>query len=196
MNSIENGGFTISYGLSTTNDNNNSLLVREPYQPQYASSAVTAFMGDINDSTFGDLGGSVFNFSVEQTCPGSFSNSVRADLYQSAPSGGSYTDPTTGSKTTVYYMGYFDLSPTGVLTFTRQVTVPTLTITRTGNSVTISFPCIGNATYSLIGTNASSLTAPRSTWPTLGSPILGNNGTTNFVDNTTSDGRVYAVTVH
>jgi hypothetical protein len=212
MLSIGAGAQVISGQLSGgTNADNNTILVREPFQAQYSQNYLDTFMGDQfngQGASFGDLTGNVFNFSVENVVPSPFSSSVRSDLYEAAPAASTgrnpatYPDPITGSTTSVYYVGHFDLSPSGVLTFTRDVATPpappapTLTTTLSGSTVKISFPTTNGATYSLIFTNISGLSTARSNWPTLGSPIIGNGGITNFTDTATTPGRVYSVTAH
>ena len=206
--SIGNGANSISGSLvGGTNANNNAVLVREPFQQAYAQFYLTTFMGDQYNSTIGDLGGAVFNFSIEQTTPSPFDASVRADLYQSAPAPQArppavFVDPITGSTSNVYYVGYFELSPTGVLTFTRASAgsnlppPPVLNIAVSGNTSTISFGTANGATYTLLYTNSSGLSAPRSTWPALGIPITGNGGVTNFTDSASLPDRVYSVAAH
>ncbi len=118
-----------------------------------------------------------------------------------------YLDLWYATPTAAYtYLGYFkfDLStgtphvnftPAGAPN-TSQPTAPVLTITRTGATNFISFSATSSATYNLIYTNLSGLTAPRSNWFTLGSSITGANGVTNFTDSAATPGRVYSVTAH
>ena len=213
MTSIGSGAQTISSQLGTTNGDNNTVLVREPFLTQYAGYYLTEFMGDQYNGygySFGDFGGNVISFSVENITPAPFSSADVSDLYESAPAASTgrnpatYPDPISGSTSSVYFVGYFSLSPSGVLTFTRAAQAatytpppaPQLTATAVGSTVTISFATTNGATYSLIYTNIAGLTAPRSTWPTLGSSIVGTGGTTNFTDTVTGSGRVYSVTAH
>jgi hypothetical protein len=209
MLSIGNGAQTIGSDLpGGTNVDNNTILVREPFQNSYSAFYLDTFMGDTFNGdgvAFGDFTGNVISFQVENVVPSPFTSSVRSDLYESAPAAfrtTTYRDPISGSTTSVYYVGHFDLSSSGVLTFTRDTTTaapppaPTLTSTISGTTVTISFGTTNGATYSLIYNNLSGLTSPRSTWPTLGSPIVGNGGVTNFTDTVTGSGRVYSVTAH
>lgn len=149
----------------------------------------------------GDINGNYF--VVENSAPSPFTDPIVSDFFMEVPL--NYPDPLNGNATTgvTDYLGYFTLSPNGALTFTRKSSAstplppaPTLTIRRTGTTSTISFGSASGATYSLIYTNTSGLSAPRSTWPTLGNPIAGNGGQTNFVDTTTSAERVYSVKAH
>ncbi len=211
INSIGNGANTISTQLpGGTNADNNTVLVREPFQQTYQAFDLTTFMGDSQNPVTGDLGGNVFDFNIEQITPNPFSTSVRSDLYESAPAPSSrpptpYVDPVSGSSSSVYYVGYFDLSPAGVLTFTRDAggstpppppPAPMLSINRNGNINTVSFGTTSGATYTLLYTNFAGLTSALGDWPTLGSPVPGTGGAMNFTDTTTDPGRVYSVIAH
>ena len=142
----------------------------------------------------------MFNFNIEQITPNPFSASVRSDLYESAPAAlclrppTPYVDPVSGSSSSVYYVGYFDLSPAGVLTFTRDAggspppPAPVLSFSRNGNVNTISFGTTNGATYTLLYTNLAGLTSARGNWPALGNPVIGTGGAMNFTDTTTDSG--------
>jgi hypothetical protein len=212
MAEIGNGASSISEALpGGTNTDNNTVLAREPVQAVYQQFLLTVGMGDSMNTTKGDFGGSEISYSVEQITPSPFSSSVRSDLYESAPAPGRksptspltfYVDPISGNTTNVYYVGYFDLSPAGVLTFTRAAAVaplppaPLLKVARSGITNNISFATANGATYTLIFTNLAGLSSPRSNWFTLGSPITGTGGTTNFMDASTDSNRVYSVKAH
>jgi hypothetical protein len=147
----------------------------------------------------GDISGNYF--VVENAAPSPFTDPIVSDLFMEVPL--FYPDPLQNNATNgpTDYLGYFTLSPSGALTFTRQSSPtvpqppppPTLTISRTGQTSTISFGTTNGATYSLIYTNTSGLSVPRSAWPMLGNPITGNGGRTNFVDTTAAANRVYSV---
>jgi hypothetical protein len=103
------------------------------------------------------------------------------------------------------YKGYFtvDLSTgTPHVTFTPATgsagapPSPTLSIARAGTTSTISFGTTNGATYNLIFTNTAGLSAPRSTWIPVGSPIIGTGGVTNFTDTSSDPSRIYSVTAH
>jgi hypothetical protein len=221
MISIGRGAGSIANALpGGTNANNNAILVREPFQQAYAQFYLTAFMGDAFNSTIGDLGGSL-NFNIEQITPSPFSSSVRSDLYESAPAASSrpaatYVDPISGSTTSVYYVGYFDLSPSGVLTFTRgasssgsnpppppgQVSVGVTgagagSVSSPGTNL-ISFLSTNGATYTLFFTNSSGLTTPVGNWPSLTGTVTGDGTVKSFTDiiTTNVDNRFYRIGVH
>jgi hypothetical protein len=205
MTSITGGANSISRSLGTTNVDNNVSLVREPVQGN-SSYILTAFMGDPSDPTFGDFNDAAFSdYTVENITPAPFTAAVRSDLYEIAPrafNGTVYVDPITGSTNSVYWVGYFDLSPSGTLTFTRaSVTVtpppaPFLSIARTGNISKISFLSTNTATYTLFYNNTAGLRSATSNWPSLPGTMSGNNGIISFQDTTTDSNRVYRVGAH
>lgn len=145
----------------------------------------------------GNLGGNFWgdatSVSVEQSTPTNFVSSgqpVIADFYQllSANNGQLGT-----------YLGYFTFKTNGVLTYTAgpSIVPPTITsVTRTGTTTTIMFASVAGGTYSLLATNAANITAPRSTWPVVATPITGDGATDTFTDTTTDATRVYSISVH
>jgi len=186
--------------------------------PSFLSESLSAFPGntlsswlagnpsvDPTEATFQDTwpptepnGG-----NIEVTTPGNFTNgTVRSDLYEVRPmttaGGAPVTDPHTGTSGSAWYIGYFEFSSNGTMTFTRDAvsTTPaqvTLNIARTNNVSTISFVSASNVTYTLCFTNAAGVGAPVSNWPSLPGTISGNGGTTNFQDTTTDAMRFYRV---
>lgn len=201
-------GTTLSQNEVTTNADNNTGLVREIVSGN-ASSILTAFIGDLQTNTIGDFQGQYFNANVENINPNTFTSATQSDLYQSVPSSviggrGAVTniDPITGQTNgSSYYIGYFTFNTNGTMTFNRAATstappAPNLTITSIGGTNTIWFTTTNGATYTLLYTNLPGITSARSNWFTLGSPITGNGGTTNFTDSTVTPGRIYTVTAH
>jgi hypothetical protein len=149
----------------------------------------------------GDVNGNYF--VVENSSLSPFTSPIVSDFFMEVPL--FFPDPLQDNATNgpTSYLGYFTFSPDGSLTFTRKSNAaappppaPTLSILRAGTTSTISFSTTNGATYSLIYTNPSGLSAPRSAWPMLGSPVIGTGGPTNFVDTTTAADRVYSVTAH
>jgi hypothetical protein len=93
-------------------------------------------------------------------------------------------------------LGTFTLGANGVLTFAPpSAAAVTLTITSANNVNTISFPSASGVNYTLLYTNGTGLTAPLSTWPSLGT-IAGNGSTESIQDTTTDPVRFYAVQEH
>ena len=216
MLNISSGANSIGSQLpGGTNANNNPILVREPNQPAYVGPLLSTWIADKFDSTIGDLTGTVTRFNFEQTTPAPFSSAVRSDFYEAAPAPLSrpltyYTDPISGNTTNVYHVGYFDLSPAGVMTFTRDTnnvsqppsTPPPPPIlsgevsanpSGVGQVVSISFGTTNGATYTVLHTNFDGLTSPMSTWAVLGKPIPGTGGTVTVSQTNQEAGQVYTV---
>jgi hypothetical protein len=208
MYDVNVGARTISSGIGSTNADNNSVLVAESTSlDNQGNDTLDDLISDQTTPSTGDFGGGTFTNDVENVLPASFTTTARSDFYQSVPNTGSpqfpgHTDPITGQTTgSAYFVGYFLLSPSGVMTFTRAVAVapppppaPVLNIARTGTTSTITFGTTNGATYQLYYTTLSGITTRRSTWTASGSPITGTGSTTNITDTTTDPGRVYSVT--
>jgi hypothetical protein len=190
---VGSGASTISINLGVTNSNNNLYLVREPVGD---SSALTSYIGDPSDSTVGDFQG--YWYVVENVTPGSFSAAQRSDLYQSCPDG--TTDPTTHLTTgNAYYLGYFEFATNGAVTFTRASSAPpatTLSLVRSGNTSTISFPTANGATYTLYYTNITGILSSVTNWSTSTTNITGDGTVKSFQDSAATPGRVYSVGAH
>lgn len=96
-------------------------------------------------------------------------------------------------------IGSFTLNESGVLTYnvTPSVATPQIVgISRQGNVSTVSFTTANGPTYTLYYTNASGLTAPVATWPSVTTTVAGN-GLTNSIPDTTTDAiRFYRVGAH
>jgi hypothetical protein len=95
------------------------------------------------------------------------------------------------------YLGYFEFSTNGVMTFTAQhthdipvVAATNVTITRSGTTNTVSFTTGASGTYTLYGTN--NVAAPISTWPAIGQ-VTGNGGQQSITDVTTGGKMFYTV---
>jgi len=142
-------------------------------------------------------GGTLANFGgdapgvVEQTTPANFSTSgqpVRADFYQLLSRSG------TANNTPGKYLGYFEFSTNGVMTYTAGPWYPTmLGVTRKQTTNTISFTTVSGWTYSLYATN--NLCAPRSTWPAVpgSSSFFGTGTPQSLKDVTASGSRFYII---
>lgn len=114
---------------------------------------------------------------------------VRADLYWIVPGGTFVSHPPSS------YLGYFELSTSGALTFTAaavgSVTTPVITgITRVGNLSTVNFTTGASGTYTLLA--SSTLTAPKASWTVLGS-VSGNGAVNSLTETTTATPRFYLI---
>jgi hypothetical protein len=191
--SLAAGATSISTSLGSTNANNNSVLVRESTGDP---NALTAFIGDPSDSTFGDFQGTL-PFTVENTTPASFTCLARADLYQACPT--ATTDPVTQlTEGNAYLVGYFDLNSNGTMSFTRASSggpppAPVLSITRNGNVNMISFHSTNGATYTVSFTNATGFNTPVTNWPSNPCVINGNNSMVTYQETTSDPVRFYSV---
>jgi hypothetical protein len=113
----------------------------------------------------------------------------RSDFYQLTPYNGPV--PPDGD-----YLGYFEFSTNGVMTFTSENTHATVvaatnvTITRSGTTNTISFITGAIGTYTLHGTN--NVAAPIATWPAIGQ-VPGNGGQQSITDVSAGGSMFYTV---
>jgi hypothetical protein len=207
MQGVGQGATSISIALGTPSTNNTTNLVREATALDGSSSTLDDYISDLNNPSVGDFNGQIITYTIENTTPASFSSAQRVDFYQSVASssklGGTFIDPITGTTNgPAYFFGYFILSPSGTMTFTRATATvtpppaPVLTITRTNTTSYISFGTTNGATYNLIFTTLPGITSPRSSWTSVGSSITGTGSRTNFTDTTTDPGRFYSVTAH
>ncbi len=115
---------------------------------------------------------------VEQTTPANFSTSgqpVRADFYQLLSRSG------TANNTPGKYLGYFEFSTNGVMTYNAGPALPAVTaITHNHTTNTITFTAVAGWTYSLLATN--NLTAPRATWPVVSSTLNASSSLLSLKD--------------
>lgn len=203
----------ISKSLGSTNSDNNLQVLLEPvdnndktdaYEDEtyswFVAASVTASYSDPES----DFGGAI-SFGVENVTPAPFSSPVVSDFYQSVING--RVDPTTGQTNgNSTYLGYFTLNPNGTMTFTRQSSTnsttttppppPTLTITRSGNTATISFMSTNGATYTLLYTNSAGLSSAPSSWPSNTTSVTGNGAVESFSDPMSDPNRFYRVSAH
>jgi hypothetical protein len=126
---------------------------------------------------------------VEQTTPANFSTSgqpVRADFYQLLSRSG------TANNTPGKYLGYFEFSTNGVMTYNAGPASPAITaITRNQTTNTINFTTVAGWTYSLLATN--NLTAPRSTWPVISSSFNAGSSSLSLKDVPANGSRFYII---
>jgi hypothetical protein len=119
---------------------------------------------------------------------------VRSDFYQLLSNSG------TANNTPGTYLGYFEFSTNGVMTYTSgpsAVVVPAPTITsftRAGSTNVVMFTTVLGGTYSLIGTN--SLTIPVASWPVIGSSISGTGSPMSITNVVTDPLDYYRISAH
>jgi hypothetical protein len=141
--------------------------------------------------------------NLENTTPTGFTGSIRSDLYEVRPltdaQGHPIVDPHTGTSGLAYYVGYFELTSAGALSFKREAasTAPPppqiLSLTRAGTSSTIYFTTVSGATYTLFYTDAAGLTTPITSWNSSPTTIVGNGNTGSLTDTTSDAVRFYRV---
>jgi len=145
--------------------------------------------------------------NLEKSTPGSFSGAVRSDLYEVRPladvHGNPIVDPHTGTSGLAYYVGYFELTSAGALSFTREAASAPLPpapqivlLARSGNNSTVFFTTTNGATYTLYYTNAGGLSAPTTNWPSSPTTIVGDGNTDSLMNTTTDPARFYRVGAH
>lgn len=204
ITSILGGGQSFSQNASSNELSNTQYLIQEPIN---TTGNLSSYIADSISQTNSDLKGT-WSQNVENITPSSFSSTQTqiTDLYECRPAGygTTFLDPHTGQTNgPAYYLGYFTLSANGTMTFTRAVqsvyVAPppaSLTVARSGNNTTISFPTTNGATYTLYYTSGAGLTHLRSTWSSLPGTITGNGQTNHFTDTTTDSSRFYYVGAH
>jgi hypothetical protein len=212
---ILGGAKAISTQLGASNQFNTPYLVRESLQQQgsLVDDLLDYNLDDPGEPGFADLKGTWGEGSLESTNPVSFSSSEYLDLYEVRPltdsHGNLIVDPHTGTNGPAYYLGYFQFTPGGSLSFTRAASssgtqpppAPKLSLSlpsgfvENSSKLTISFASTNGSTYTLYSTNSAGLKSTVTKWQYVGSQ-LGNGGVLSFQDTITTTNRYYAVTVH
>jgi hypothetical protein len=177
------GNDAVTYGGTVpAGANNSSSQISIPPTSTYSYTALIGANGNYSGT---------FQGNAEQTTPFGFAGggvAVQADLYQLKPSAGSST-----------FVGYFELETDGSMKFfaapaANSVPQPTITgIIQSGGINTISFTSVTNGNYSLLATNQAGLGTPRSTWPVVNGPVLGNGGIKSLTDSSTDPIRYYSI---
>jgi hypothetical protein len=188
-----NNVFTIPYGAFDNRNYKPQNTARASVEPDSSESSLssypdgTSYHSSIDPGSAGDFTfGGTFVGNPENTTAANFTTAdavVRSDFYQIPPS---------DSGGAVKFLGYFEFSTNGVMTYVAYPTSGTLTapiiisITRNGTTNTITFTTGAIGTYTLLGTNT--LTAPVSTWPPVSS-VPGNDAQQSLTDvNTNATG--------
>jgi hypothetical protein len=139
-----------------------------------------------------DFNGS-FQADPEQYNPANFTtsgNPLRSDFY--------WLYPSSASKLKAVFLGYFELSTNGVMTYTAYptpalVTPTILSITRTGTTSTVTFTTGSSGTYFLRGTNSLTTGTASTNWPSISS-VAGDGSNHSLSDVTTSTNKFYIIT--
>ena len=118
---------------------------------------------------------------------------VRADFYWIKPTA---NNDHSGPPAT--FLGYFQFSTNGVMTYTAYptpvVVAPTIiSFTRIGTTSTVTFTTGSSGTYTLRGTNDAGLTTARTNWPAISS-VGGDGSNHSLQDTTSSNDKFYVIT--
>jgi hypothetical protein len=133
-----------------------------------------------------------FQGDVENTTPSDFDTAglpSRSDLYQLYPD-------STSTQPPAKYLGYFELEPAGTMVFVAGPPATTVSLSVAGNTSTVSFPTVGQGTYTLYYTNSAGLLSPIHTWATNSSVVIGDGKVDSFQQTSTDPNRFYSVGVH
>jgi hypothetical protein len=193
MDGVGRDANVIGSGISAGANNTTNVLVEpESGNNQTGNGSYAFYVGSL-----GNFNGN-FEGVVEQTTPAAFttgSQNVRSDFYQLLSTS---SNPAFNPAVPVTYLGYFEFSTNGVLTYTAgpssvALTAPVITaFTRIGTTNTVTFTTGSSGTYSLCGTNSAGLTAVRANWPVISS-VAGNGSPQSLVDVTTNSQKFYLI---
>jgi hypothetical protein len=134
---------------------------------------------------------------VEQIAPANFTTSgqpSRADFYQLLSRAG------TVNQTSGTYLGYFEFSTNGIMTYTAGpsptvVTAPTITsFVRMGTTNIVTFTTVNGGTYNLTGTN--DVTVSKASWPVIGSSVAGTGSLMSITNMATNSLNYYRISAH
>lgn len=140
--------------------------------PAGGSTSYGAFLGNGN---FGSFQGKVDNIA-----PADFTGSgnvLRSDFYEVRVGSGESQ-----------YLGYFEFTSAGRLSFNSaggvtSAPVPNITsISRSGDTTTVSFTTVAGAQYTLLSPGAAGLTVPLGTWTQIGITVAGTGGEVSLAD--------------
>ena len=173
--------------LSYTNKNT-ATAVFEPNSSSSSSYQNGLSYFDVLDP----VGAGLYNFGSfqgdpENTTSGSFTTSgtpARSDFYKFGPDG------------SVTWMGYFDLSTSGTMTYVAYpiATPAIISINRSGNQTTITYTTGVYGAYTLRGATGAGLTAARTSWPTVATLSHGDNLVHTVIDTDTAAVKFYTIT--
>ena len=146
-----------------------------------------------HDALTGSYGGQfdgTFVGNPENTTLNTFTTSgkvVRSDFYQMTPTSGYALGK---------WLGYFELSTNGAMTYVAYPSTPAVlaSITRSGALNTIQYTTGLYGTYTLRGTNSLTSGSPMANWPAIATLTSGDTATHTITDTTTDNVRFYTIT--
>jgi hypothetical protein len=188
IDSIGSDATDIGLSLAAGPNNTTTALV----EPESGHTSVG--QDDCYSFYVGSTGNFANNFQgdVEQTMTNNNSRQVvRSDFYQMLS-----TNSTLTAAQAIKYLGYFEFSTNGALTYTAGpspagITKPVITaFTRNQNTNTVTFTTGSSGTYNLCGTNV--LTVSTTNWPVITS-VTGNGSPQSLIDVTTNGQKFYII---
>ncbi|HTH50161.1 MAG TPA: hypothetical protein VMB21_21790 [Candidatus Limnocylindria bacterium] len=181
ISSIGSGAATYSGSNPPGPDNTATAVIL----PASYSSGYSAYLGNGNFK-------STFQGNAENLTPSDFTENgglLRSDLYELRPGSGQGV-----------YLGYFEFTSAGVLSFTaaggdiQPAPAPTITaITRSGDTTTVSFTTVVGASYQLLSPATGGLTGSTASWAAKGSSVAGTGSVLTLTDTSTDADAFYAV---
>jgi hypothetical protein len=146
--------------------------------------------GDALTGSYGGQFDGTFVGNPEITTLNNFTTSgkaVRSDFYRMTPTGGYALGK---------WLGYFELSTNGMMTYVAYPsTTPVIaSITRSGNVSTIQYTAGLYGIYTLRGTNRLSSGTAMTNWPPITLLTSGDTATHTITDTTTDNVRFYTIT--
>ena len=90
------------------------------------------------------------------------------------------------------WLGYFELSTNGAMTYVAYPSTPPVikSISRSGNTTTITYTTGLYGTYTLRGTNNLTSGAAMATWPAIATLASGDTATHTVMDTTTDNDQI------
>jgi hypothetical protein len=146
-----------------------------------------------HDALTGSYGGQFdgnFVGNPENTTLNTFTTSgqvVRSDFYRMTPTSGYAPGK---------WLGYFELSTNGAMTYVAYPSTPAVlaSITRSGALTTITYTTGLYGTYTLRGTNNLTSGTVMANWPAIATLTSGDTATHTITDTTTDNVRFYTIT--
>ena len=157
--------------------------------PNYQNPGSASYHWAIAGPYGGNFNGT-FAGNPEKTLPGDFSTSgqvARSDLYMMIP---------TYSAAKGKWLGYFELSPSGTMTYVAYpTTTPVIkSISRSGTTTTINYTSGLYGTYTLRGTNSVVSGTASTNWPAITTLSSGDTATHVITDTTSDAQKFYIIT--
>ena len=174
---------------NSTHTQNANYPQGQSYENSLFGSYGGFFNGNFTPSTSGGNG------ILENTTSGTFDTdgvTVRSDFYQVKPSSSAYV-PSYGK-----YLGYFELSPNGAMTFTAPsgtVSTPVIqSINRSGTQTTINYTTGVIGTYTLRKNSLLNSGVPRASWTSVSTLASGDTSTHSITFTDTASNDFYVIT--